>query len=202
RRVGETRPRSIDVRVIAASNRNLDDMVAAGSFRQDLYYRVQVVKVELPPLRVRTEDLAPLIEHFLARYDTARRLTVSAAAMRALARYPWPGNVRELENEIQRWVVLADKRVEPGDLSPVVTSVDATDDIDPDDLRLRPRLERLERQLVERALERAGGNQTRAAELLGLSRFGLQKKLRRQAESDGGEGASPSSSSSSSGRAT
>ncbi len=189
RRVGETRPRTIDVRVIAASNRNLDDMVAAGTFRQDLYYRVQVVKVELPPLRMRTEDLGPLIEHFLARYDTARRLTVSAAAMRGLARYPWPGNVRELENEVQRWVVLADKRVEPGDLSPAINEHDAEGDIDPDDLRLRPRLERLERQVVARALERAGGNQTRAAELLGLSRYGLQKKLRRHAEADaaGGE---------------
>ncbi|MCA9696335.1 MAG: sigma 54-interacting transcriptional regulator, partial [Myxococcales bacterium] len=93
RRVGESRERAIDVRVIAASNRDLDAMVAAGAFRQDLYYRVQVVKIELPALRVRTEDLAPLIEHFLARYDRERRLTVSAATMRALARYPWPGNV-------------------------------------------------------------------------------------------------------------
>ncbi|WP_170136419.1 sigma 54-interacting transcriptional regulator [Nannocystis exedens] len=179
RRVGDTTVRKIDVRVIAASNRDLDAMVAAGQFRKDLLYRVRVVKVELPPLRARTEDLPLLIEHFLGKYDRGRRLTVSAAAVRLLARYAWPGNIRELENEVQRWVALCEARVEPDDLSPAIREAPASGAPDPDDLRLRPRVERLERELIDRALQLAGGNQTRAATLLGLSRFGLQKKLRR-----------------------
>ncbi|MCY1063402.1 sigma 54-interacting transcriptional regulator [Nannocystis sp. RBIL2] len=179
RRVGDTTVRKIDVRVIAASNRDLDAMVAAGQFRKDLLYRVRVVKVELPPLRARTEDLPLLIEHFLGKYDRSRRLTVGAAAIRLLARYAWPGNIRELENEVQRWVALCEARVEPDDLSPAIREAPASGAPDPDDLRLRPRVERLERELIDRALQLAGGNQTRAATLLGLSRFGLQKKLRR-----------------------
>ncbi|MFY0532086.1 helix-turn-helix domain-containing protein [Nannocystis pusilla] len=120
-----------------------------------------------------------LIEHFLGKYDRSRRLTVSAAAIRLLARYAWPGNIRELENEVQRWVALCEARVEPDDLSPAIREAPASGAPDPDDLRLRPRVERLERELIDRALQLAGGNQTRAATLLGLSRFGLQKKLRR-----------------------
>ncbi|MCB9702029.1 MAG: sigma 54-interacting transcriptional regulator [Myxococcales bacterium] len=191
RRVGDTSPRKIDVRVIAASNRNLEAMVAAGTFRGDLYYRIQVVKISLPPLRDRTEDLAPLIEHFLARYDRERRLSFAASALRFLARYPWPGNVRELENEIQRLAVLVESRVEAEDLSPRIReAAEGGGAPDPDDLALRPRIDRLERELIARALERAEGNQTRAAELLGLSRYGLQKKLRRmsgdEVDGDGG----------------
>jgi transcriptional regulator with GAF, ATPase, and Fis domain len=181
RRVGDTAARKIDVRVIAASNRDLEAMVAAGQFRKDLLYRIRVVKIELPPLRCRPDDLGALIEHFLARHDRQRRLTVSAAAMRALARYAWPGNIRELENEVQRWVALVEARVELADLSPTITDVGGDAGSDPDDLRLRPRLERLERELLEKAMGVAQGNQTRAATLLGLSRFGLQKKLRRLA---------------------
>jgi DNA-binding NtrC family response regulator len=143
-----------------------------------------VVKVELPPLRSRPDDLGPLVEHFLARHDRQRRLTVSAAAMRQLARYAWPGNIRELENEVQRWVALVEARVEPADLSPAIAEARSGSSPDPDDLRLRPRLDRLERELIDRAMTLAQGNQTRAATLLGLSRFGLQKKLRRLA--DGG----------------
>ncbi|MBK7826169.1 sigma 54-interacting transcriptional regulator, partial [Nannocystis sp.] len=182
RRVGDTATRKIEVRVIAASNRDLEAMVAAGQFRKDLLYRIRVVKIDLPPLRSRPDDLTPLVEHFLARFDKQRRLTVSAAAMRALARYAWPGNIRELENEVQRWVALVEARVELADLSPAIVETRAGGGSDPDDLRLRPRLERLERELIERAMAAAQGNQTRAATVLGLSRFGLQKKLRRLAE--------------------
>ena len=182
RRVGDTATRKIEVRVIAASNRDLEAMVAAGTFRKDLLYRIRVVKIELPPLRSRPEDLTTLVEHFLARHDKQRRLTVSAAAMRALARYAWPGNIRELENEVQRWVALVEARVEPADLTPAIVETKAAGGRDPDDLRLRPRLDRLERELMDRAMAAAQGNQTRAATLLGLSRFGLQKKLRRLAE--------------------
>ena len=182
RRVGDTGVRKIEVRVIAASNRDLEAMVAGGQFRKDLLYRIRVVKIDLPPLRSRPDDLASLIEHFLARHDRQRRLTVSGAAVRALARYAWPGNIRELENEVQRWVALVEARVELADLSPAIVEARGDGGRDPDDLRLRPRLDRLERELIDRAMTTAHGNQTRAATVLGLSRFGLQKKLRRLAE--------------------
>jgi DNA-binding NtrC family response regulator len=98
--------------------------------------------------------------------------------MRELTGYDWPGNIRELENEVQRWVALCEGSVDPETLSPVVRQ-QGDPGLDPDDLRIRPRVERLELDLIRRALEQTGGNQTRAAELLGLSRYGLQKKLRR-----------------------
>lgn len=186
RRLGENRARKVGVRVIAASNRDLEAMVASGEFRQDLYYRINVVKVELPPLRDRREDIPALIQHFLARHDRRRgrdpgegpSLAVTASALRRLTRYPWPGNVRELENEVQRWLALCEDRVVPDDLSPAIEGSEVSVE-DPDDLELRPRIVRLERELIGRAMERSGGNQTRAAQLLGLSRYGLQKKLKR-----------------------
>jgi transcriptional regulator with GAF, ATPase, and Fis domain len=180
RRLGENKPRKVDVRVIAASNRELEAMVASGEFRQDLFYRINVVRLELPPLRDRREDIPSLIEHFLIRNQRAGEpvLQLSAAALRKLVRYPWPGNVRELENEVQRWLALCEARVQPEDLSPAIDGSN-TDVEDPDDLELRPRVDRLERELIARAMERTGGNQTQAAQLLGLSRYGLQKKLKR-----------------------
>jgi transcriptional regulator with PAS, ATPase and Fis domain len=193
RRLGETRNRKVDVRVIAASNRSLEQMVERGEFRQDLYYRINVVKLELPPLRERREDIPALVEHFLrtgaeARLGSKREgvrsaLELSAAALRKLVRHPWPGNVRELENEVARWLALCEERVMPEDLSPAIQGSLAEVD-DPDHLALRPRVDRLERELIARAMERTGGNQTQAAQLLGLSRFGLQKKLKR-IEDDG-----------------
>ncbi|NVB42204.1 sigma 54-interacting transcriptional regulator [Pseudenhygromyxa sp. WMMC2535] len=189
RRLGETKARRVDVRVIAASNRSLEQMVEAGSFRQDLYYRINVVKLELPPLRERREDIPALIDHFLARHISRSRqpegaLAVSASALRKLTRYPWPGNVRELENEVQRWLALCEERVMPEDLSPSIEGSQTPVD-DPDDLELRPRIERLERELIGRAMSRTEGNQTQAAQLLGLSRYGLQKKLKRLEEDEG-----------------
>ncbi|TPV93992.1 MAG: GAF domain-containing protein [Myxococcales bacterium FL481] len=193
RRIGETQTRKVDVRVIAASNRSLDDLVATGSFRKDLFYRIQVVKIDLPALRDRREDLPDLIAHFLARHG-GERLHVGAHAMRLLLGYGWPGNVRELENEVQRWVALAEDKIRPDDLSAGIRAAIEGELEDPDDLNLRSRVDRLERALIDRALERTEGNQTRAAALLGLSRFGLQKKLRRlqlEATSEGSQASSP-----------
>ncbi len=179
RRVGENASRAVDVRVVAASNRDLDSLVESGEFRRDLFYRINVVKLELPPLRARADDLPALIEHFVGRYAAGTGgLEITPAAMRRMGAYAWPGNVRELENEVQRWVALAEGSVDVDDLSPTLRAVSAQAP-DPDDLRIRPRVDRLERELIEQALARTEGNQTRAAELLGLSRYGLQKKLRR-----------------------
>jgi transcriptional regulator with GAF, ATPase, and Fis domain len=177
RRVGETRTRKVDVRVVAASNRDLEAMVECGAFRRDLFYRINVVRLELPALRERREDIAALVEHF-ARAHGRADIQVSARAMRQLMRYPWPGNVRELENEVQRWIALVEDKVRPDDLARAIAGAQGEVD-DPDDLALKPRVDRLERELIARALDRTGGNQTHAAELLGLSRYGLQKKLKR-----------------------
>jgi DNA-binding NtrC family response regulator len=144
-----------------------------------------VVKLSLPALRERLDDLPLLVEHFMRRHAPAGRpFTITPAAMRALSRHRWPGNVRELENEVQRWVALSDGVVDVADLSPMVAPLSGGD-LDPEDLRIRPRVEHVERELIERALAQTAGNQTRAAELLGLSRFGLQKKLRRMGIGDG-----------------
>ena len=172
------------MRVIAASNRDLDALVESGKFRRDLYYRIHVVRLELPPLRERPEDIPALVRHFAARHGRPQ-IEVAPAALRVLAAHAWPGNVRELENEVLRWVALCDGVVQPADLSPGVHgALGPTTDPEragtqPDDLRIRPRVDKLERDLIARAMAKAKGNQTRAAELLGLSRFGLQKKLRR-----------------------
>jgi transcriptional regulator with GAF, ATPase, and Fis domain len=180
RRVGENAARPVDVRVIAASNRDLEAMVKTGQFRQDLYYRIHVVRLELPALRERIDDLPALVEHFLGQHDAPGTLRITPAAWRALRAHAWPGNVRELENEVQRWVALCEGAVTVDDLSLAIDPASA-EGMAPDDLRIRPRVDRLERELIDRALERTEGNQTRAAALLGLSRFGLQKKLRRLA---------------------
>ncbi len=177
RRVGENRSRTIDVRLIAASNRDLEVLVENGQFREDLYYRIHVVKIVVPTLRDRREDISDLVHHFLSLHR-GEHLTVSAAAMRRLTRYPWPGNIRELENEIRRWVALVEEHVQVEDLGSAIVAIDGEAD-DPDNLELRPRVERLEREVIARALHRTGGNQTQASGLLGLSRYGLQKKLRR-----------------------
>ena len=178
RRVGETASRRVDVRVVAASNRDLEAMVEAGTFRQDLFYRINVVRVELPPLRERTQDIRPLIEHFFARHG-ATPLELAPSVTRALDAYAWPGNVRQLENEVQRWIALCEGGVMLEDLSPAIVGTAQPDPLDPDDLRIKPRVERMERDLIARALERTQNNQTQAAQLLGLSRYGLQKKLKR-----------------------
>jgi len=182
RRVGDSRTRKVDVRVIAATQRPLGELVAAGRFREDLRFRLEVIAVVVPSLRERDGDLPLLVDHLLAQLCQGRappRLT--RAALRALGQHRWPGNVRELENEITRADALSGDRITVADLSPAVASSGDPGVLptDPDNLELRPRVERLERSLLREALGRAGNNQTKAAEMLGLSRFGLQKKLKR-----------------------
>jgi transcriptional regulator with GAF, ATPase, and Fis domain len=184
RRVGGDRPRQVDVRVVAASNKDLRRLVDQGKFREDLFYRLHVIRVDVPPLRERSEDIPALVQHFLERFAegsgqaTPRR--VDRAAMGRLLAYSWPGNVRELENELHRAAALGGDVIGVADLSPAVAAADPTaPPVSPDDLTMRPRVEHLERSLLREALAKATGNQTQAARLLGLSRFGLQKKLRR-----------------------
>ena len=184
-RVGSERAEKVDVRVVVASNRNLSQMVEDGKFRKDLFYRLSVVRLHLPPLRERREDIPLLVRHFLqksAEQNGGVPKNVESAALARLCAYAWPGNVRELENELARAAAFAGPTIGVGDLSPQVQSGQDPSEVirnEPDSLRLRQRVERLERQLVREAMNRSQGNQTKASALLGLSRFGLQKKLRR-----------------------
>ena len=181
RRVGTSSDRKVNVRVIAATNADLEADVQAGRFRKDLYYRLDVFPIRLPPLRERAEDIPALADYFLRVYrERARRAvpSISPEALRCLRAYPFPGNVRELENEIERAVALADdgRPIGPEHLSDrirVAAETPATP------LTLNEAIERLKRRMLEDAL-RECGSKTRAAERLGLSRQSLQQMLRRR----------------------
>ena len=180
RRVGGSHPIKVDVRVLASSNQNLAKLLEEGRFRQDLFYRLNVVTITLPPLRDRREDVVALVEHFCRKYEPpGRTVRMSPEAMQILTACPWPGNVRQLENEIMRAAVLCDGVILPSDLSVQVTAAETTADPTTDDLNLKRRVPKLERTLIRAALDRTNGNHTKAAELLGLSRYGLIKKMKR-----------------------
>ncbi len=181
-RVGSNRPLPVDVRLVAATHHDLPAEVAAGRFREDLYYRLAVVTIELPPLRHRRSDVPLLVEHFIAKHaevsDGIAR-AISREAMDLLVRYDYPGNVRELENIVQRCLVLArGPQITTADLPPTVLTA-ASEDPEAEDggSTLPARIVALERTAITEALEAEGGNQTRAAELLGISERALRYKL-------------------------
>lgn len=179
RRVGGTQTVEVDVHVITATNRLLEEAVAAGQFRDDLYYRLNVLPVVLPPLRERPEDVVPLTGHFLERLAGELRQpvrTVSPEALRALETHAWPGNARELRNTLERILLLEDS--DP--IQPSHLPFDAGDADRPGSFRLPPSgvdLDALERDLIRQALERTQGNKTQAARLLGMSRDTLRYRL-------------------------
>jgi transcriptional regulator with GAF, ATPase, and Fis domain len=185
RRVGSEHPQKVNVRVLVATNKDLERLVEQGKFRQDLFFRVSVVRLVLPPLRERSEDIPLLVQHFMQKAAATSGVVVKPvdpAAMAKLCSYRWPGNVRELENETTRAAAFSGAMVTVADLSPQVRAgSDPTGVLadERDGTRLRPRVERLERTLIREAMTTCVGNQTKAAKVLGLSRFGLQKKLRR-----------------------
>jgi DNA-binding NtrC family response regulator len=190
-RVGESRTIKVDVRVIAATNSDLGRMVADGRFREDLYYRLNVIPVRLPPLRDRKEDVPLLVQHFLDRFcrelNPPRGLmTVSQQAMRQLMAYGWPGNVRQLENALERAVALGAGRaqIETADLPPDLQEVgDASSSsmlsLPEDGIDVQAYIGGIERELIRQSLERTGGNKGRAAQLLHLKRTTLVEKLKR-----------------------
>lgn len=182
-RIGDNAPRRFDARVVAATNRSLREEVAAGRFREDLFYRLHVIPLWVPPLRDRPEDIPLLVAHFLRRRDEREGggvRAIEAEALRALSSYPWPGNVRELENELERALTLAGDSVEltVEMLSRRVRAPRTGGRRGAGDL-LQHRLEGLESELIQDALDRMGGNKTRAALHLGVSRQGLYKKMAR-----------------------
>jgi transcriptional regulator with PAS, ATPase and Fis domain len=193
RRLGGVRDIQIDVRVVAASNRKLTDAIEQGRFRLDLYYRLNVIQVVLPPLRERAEDLIPLAEHFVSLYNTKfkrniKGLSHSAAAM--LLSHDWPGNVRELRNVIERamvleeadWIQASSMKIATDSTKPTMLLLDETQpnqEQSSADAPFEVSLEEAEKNLVKKALERAAGNQTRAAVLLGITRDTLRYKMKK-----------------------
>ena len=181
-RLGGTRSIDVDVRVVAATNQDLQQLIVDGLFREDLFYRLNVVPITLPPLRQRSGDIPLLVAHFLEKYKAGKK-RINPAAMEALARYQWPGNIRELENTIERIVILSHgDEIEPSDLPGEVRAglggaERATtgfalpeDGVD---------LEEVELDLIRQALDRSGANIPKAAKLVGLTSKTLEARMQR-----------------------
>ena len=186
RRLGGLENIKVDARIIAATNTDLASGVSRGTFREDLYYRLNVIVIRLPALRERQEDIPSLAEHFIRKFSTENqreKLTLDPSALKVLMNYGWPGNVRELENVMERAVVLAPGTVIGADLFPRNLFQTAPLDIAAgeisDDMSLRDRVGAYEKEIILAALKRTGGNQKRAAELLEVNATTLSEKLKR-----------------------
>jgi DNA-binding NtrC family response regulator len=179
RRVGGTRDIQVDVRIVAATNRDLDEAVRTGQFREDLFYRLRVIPLRLPPLRERREDVPLLVQHFLEHFNREfhkSAVRVTPEALERLSAHAWPGNVRELRNVIERIMILEDKAtIDVADLPQAVQAASAP----LPGPAGRATLEQIERSAIERALAQAGRNQVRAAELLGISRDTLRYRMKK-----------------------
>jgi DNA-binding NtrC family response regulator len=176
-RVGSSRTRRVDVRIIAATNADVNVEVSAGRFRQDLLFRLNTIEIHLPPLRERREDIPLLSNHFLRTYAQRYRKAVTGfepVALQALTEHPWPGNIRELDHSVERAVLLAQGNVlKASDLGLRSTAPGVTPRLE------EMSLEEVERFLVQRILARYDGNVSQAAKALGLSRSGLYRRLQK-----------------------
>jgi len=178
-RLGDTRPVTVDVRVIATTNRSLRDDLDAGRFRADLYYRLNVVPITIPPLRERPEDIPALAKHFLRKHEPRSQsglFEISPELAAQLQEHDWPGNVRELENSIRRALALSSGTILPA--QPAEESSHSRRDEGGSGLRSGVTLQSMERQLLEKTLQATGGNRTRTAELMGLSLRTVRNKIR------------------------
>jgi transcriptional regulator with PAS, ATPase and Fis domain len=179
KRVGGAQDIRVDVRVVAATNRNLEEEVAKGRFRSDLYYRLNVLPIAIAPLRAHAEDIPLVVEYFIDGFNGEFRKRVIGASPTAytrLQRYGWPGNVRELRNVVERAMLLSDaQRLETKDFAALTTTTGSGEDFELPAKGVD--LEQLERSLVIQALKRAGGNQTKAAALLGLNRDQIRYRI-------------------------
>jgi two-component system response regulator HupR/HoxA len=184
RRVGDTRVSTVDLRLISATNRDLEHEMSANRFREDLFFRVSVLRVYIEPLRNRTADIPALCDHFIAKHSDRLgkpRHRLCDQVLRLFCEYPWPGNVRELENEIHRMVALASDGgpLTASHVSRRILESATRREVTRCGGRLKTRLASYERQIIKEALNRYGWNKTRAAEHLGLTRQGLHRKLQR-----------------------
>ena len=180
RPLGDTNAYPIDARIVSASNRDIKEMIHQGRFREDLYYRLKVIDIELPPLRERREDIPLLVEHFRGRFSEGLKKVISGVseeALKVLMNYSWPGNVRELENVIQRGMTLCQHEVIlPEDL-PASLFEEANENLLEKGLREKSTLDQLEKEYIRKVLINVGGNKSKAAEILGLDRKTLYRKL-------------------------
>jgi DNA-binding NtrC family response regulator len=193
--LGDTQPRRVDTRIIAATNSDLQRMVKSGDFREDLFYRLNVINIHLPPLRNRREDILPLAQHFIRKYNEENGRTIaeqlSPEVLRALESYPWPGNVRELETAIERAVIVArgneltmeclrEEIVSPqAAASSQANTVDSAGSLDiAGGISFYDEVSRFEIELIRRALEITGGHQSKAAKLLGMNNTTLNSKIK------------------------
>lgn len=185
-RVGGTKTIKVDVRVLSASNRNIKEVVAEGNFREDLFYRLNVINVEVPSLRERPEDIRLLVDHFIGKYrqdEGKERIELSPQAWKILYTYSWPGNVRELENVIERAVVLkADRVIGQEDLPAEISKKREEVEVErfiPLDAPLQKTLEQIEEKLIRRALDQCDNVQSHAAEMLGITKSHIQHKMKK-----------------------
>jgi two-component system response regulator AtoC len=187
-RVGDSHSIKVDVRVIAATNSDLARMVAGGQFREDLFYRLNVIPIQIPPLRDRKEDIPLLVQHFLEKFRSAAgpTVTVSQDAMRRLMAYRWPGNIRQLENAVERAVAFTAGRsqIDADDLPVEIQQAEeqvlgSSVALPEEGIDLEAFVSRIERELIERSLERTGGNKGQAARLLNVKRTTLIEKIKR-----------------------
>jgi two-component system, NtrC family, response regulator AtoC len=187
-RVGSTKPVKIDVRIVSATNVDLDELVRNGGFREDLYYRLNVIPLHLPPLRERREDILPLVSHFLDKFSHLMGrpvMNIAKPALEALERYRWPGNVRELENMVERLVALTEgDSIHLEDLPAEIAGQGGETrglclELSPDGIDMPLAIAELERKLISKAMEIGAGVKTKAAELLGLNRTTLVEKMKR-----------------------
>ncbi len=185
RRIGARTEIPVNVRIVAATHQNLQQLIHENRFREDLFYRISVLEIEVPPLRERREDIAVLAQYFLQQKNQARGEAIAGIApetLRLLEQYDWPGNIRELENEVERWNAILRKgdRVLPEHLSPrIVKKMEYGAAASDAPQSLRDAVDRLERQMILKTLQEAGGNKSEVARRLGLSRLGLQRKMER-----------------------
>jgi transcriptional regulator with PAS, ATPase and Fis domain len=190
RRIGDLQSRAVDIRFLAASHKDLPEEIATGRFRLDLYYRLKVVALEIPPLRNRPEDVLPLFSYFLKKKGKdIETMRITEKAVSSLQAWRWPGNVRELENEVQRFCALhpGEETITLGALSPEIQTA-RTGRVEAADLgtlrQLGQAQEILERYLIRKAIAATDGRKAAAARRLGLSRQGLYKKIARYGMND------------------
>lgn len=180
RPLGDTNSYAVDIRIISSSNRDIPSLIELGKFREDLYYRLKVIDIEMPPLRERKEDIPLLIQSFISRFNQELKKNVSGVseeALKLLLNYSWPGNVRELENVIQRAITLSrHEEILPEDLPPTLLQKEE-EIIFKNALEKKFTLDQLEREYIKRVLIETGGNKSKAAEILGLDRKTLYRKL-------------------------
>lgn len=187
RRVGSSTSREVDVRIVAATARELESLVEEGEFREELFYRINVVRIHLPPLRHRTEDVPPLVRHFVKKYNrvlNSRMEGFTKGAMKRVLDHDWPGNIRELENVVERAMVMSEgSEINDEDLDRALPDREISrsseiDSLPPDELSVKKHTAALEKRLIARALEVTDGNRTKASDLLDLSYRALLYKIR------------------------